>query len=59
MDKRNVGWSLVGIGVVLLLLGLTADVIGVGEGNAVGYKQIAAMVVGALLAGAGSVRARG
>jgi len=36
-------------GVVLIILGLSADYIGIGEGSVFGYKQILTVVIGAVL----------
>ena len=58
MGKRTLGLSLLAVGLVLVLLGLTADTIGLGEGSQFGYKQISALVVGAVVAAAGAYIAR-
>ena len=58
MGKRTLGLSLLVVGLVLVLLGLTADTIGLGEGSQFGYKQISALVGGAVVAAAGAYVAR-
>ena len=50
--------SLLVVGLVLVLLALTADAIGLGEGSRFGVKQISALVVGAVVAAAGAYTAR-
>ena len=57
--KKTMGLALIIIGVVLLLGSLTVDMIGIGEHPGFGRYQIAGIVVGVLVAGAGFVlRAR-
>jgi hypothetical protein len=46
------------LGVLLLLVSLTADPIGLGEGTGVGWKQITGAVLGVALAAAAMVRLR-
>ena len=46
MNQRNIGIILIIVGLVLAALSLTADLIGLGEGSGLGYKQIAGLVVG-------------
>ncbi len=58
MSKKRLGLSFLGLGLVLVLLGLTADFVGLGEGTRLGNRQIAATVVGALVAATGIVIAR-
>ena len=58
MGKRTLGLSLLVVGLVLVLLGLTADTIGLGEGSQFGYKQISSLVVGAVVAAVGAYIAR-
>jgi len=45
-------------GVVLFLVSLGADVIGIGEGTGVGWKQITGAAVGVIIAVIGMVRLR-
>ena len=56
MNPRNVAIAVMAVGVVLLLLGLLADVIGVGDEESFGSNQIALTVVGALVAAFGYFR---
>lgn len=59
-NKNAIGVVLAAAGIVLLVLSLTADVIGVGQEPGFGYKQIAGAVAGVLAAAAGFVlRSRG
>jgi hypothetical protein len=53
MSKRTISLVLVMGGAVLQVLSLSADMIGIGEGNMVGWKQLTGMAVGlvALLCG--------
>ena len=46
MNQRSFGIILLIIGLVLAAISLTADLIGLGEGGGLGYKQIAGLVVG-------------
>ncbi len=46
------------VGVVLSLISLTADVIGIGEGTGIGWKQITGLTVGLIIAVLGLVQAR-
>ena len=46
MNQRSIGIILIIVGLVLAALSLTADLIGLGEGSGLGYKQIAGLVVG-------------
>ena len=55
MNKKGLGWSLLGLGAVLALLGLTADLVGLGDGIQFGPRQIAATVVGVLAAATGII----
>ncbi len=58
MQERRVALAFLGVGLVLLLLSLTADLTGIGEGNHFGYRQITGSIVGAVLAGFGAFRLR-
>ena len=46
MNQRTIGIILLIIGLILAVLSLTADLIGLGEGGGLGYKQITGLVVG-------------
>jgi len=52
---RTLGVILLAIGVMLLVLAIGADVIGLGQTRAFGFKQVAGAVVGVLLATIGSL----
>ncbi len=56
LSSRNAAIAITVVGVVLLLLGLLADVIGVGDEESFGSTQIAMTVVGALVAALGVFR---
>ena len=51
--KEFVGSLLVVLGILLMIIGITADAIGIGVGGGIGYKQILVTLVGvaAVLAG--------
>ena len=58
MSKRKIGIVLVVLGVVLVIVSLAADVLGIGMGPGIGWKQMIAtaggiivMLVGFLIAG--------
>jgi hypothetical protein len=45
-------------GVLLFLVSLMADAFGIGEGTAIGWKQITGFMVGLIIAGIGAVQMR-
>jgi len=45
-------------GALLFLVSLTADMTTIGEGSAIGWKQIAGAVAGVVLAAAGMIQLR-
>ena len=51
---RTLGVILLVIGIVMLVLAIGADVIGLGQTHAFGFKQISGAVVGVLVATIGS-----
>lgn len=53
--KKIVGIVLLVVGIVVLLLSLTADVIGIGQHIGFGYWQILGTIAGAILAVVGLV----
>ena len=57
-SKRIVGIVLLVVGVVVLVLALTADMIGLGGFSGFGRSQIAGAVVGAIVAVVGLVLTR-
>jgi hypothetical protein len=50
MRKRILGTVLIVLGAVLLIVSLAADVIGIGNGNGFGWKQILGSIAGVLVA---------
>ena len=56
-NVRTLGVILLAIGLVMLVLAVSADVIGLGQAHAFGTKQIAGAVVGVLVAAIGSLLA--
>ena len=50
MSKKTIGIVLIILGVVLTIVSLAADVIGIGNGTGIGWKQILGAVVGVLVA---------
>ena len=56
-NVRTLGVILLAIGVMVLVLALSADVIGLGQTQAFGFKQIAGALAGVLVATIGSVLA--
>jgi hypothetical protein len=46
------------VGVMLSLISLTADVIGIGEGTGIGWRQITGFTVGLVIAVVGLVQMR-
>jgi len=49
---------LLAIGVLLFFVSLTADAFGIGEGTAIGWKQITGFIVGLVIAAIGIVQMR-
>jgi hypothetical protein len=54
-SKKTVGVVLLVVGIIVLLVSVLADVIGIGNQTVFGYLQIAAAVVGAIVAVVGLV----
>ena len=46
------------VGVLVLLVSLTADSLGVGEGTGIGWKQITGAVIGVVIAAIGMLQMR-
>ena len=53
-NVRTLGVILLAIGVMMLVLAVGADMIGLGQAHAFGFKQIAGTVAGVLVAAIGS-----
>jgi hypothetical protein len=51
--NKPVAIILLGVGVLMFLVFLTADATGIGEGTGVGWKQITGAVFGIVIAAAG------
>jgi hypothetical protein len=51
------GWLIALGGVVLVVLSLSADSMGIGEGTAIGYKQLSGAVLGIAFVAIGAWRA--
>ena len=49
MDNKKKGTLLVVVGIVFILAGVLADVLGLGEAAVFGYKQIVMVVLGVTL----------
>lgn len=52
-DKKTIAMVLLVAGAILLFASLTADVIGIGDKVAFGYRQVIGSVIGAIAAGIG------
>ena len=50
MNKKNLGIALLVVGIVVLLLSLTADMIGIGGAPGLGIKQILGAGTGVVVA---------
>ena len=50
MFKKNVGFGLIILGLALLIVSLSADLIGIGNGTSIGWKQVVGAGVGLLIA---------
>ncbi len=46
------------IGIAVFFISLTADAFGIGEGTAIGWKQITGFMVGLIIAAIGAVQMR-
>ena len=49
MQKKGSSLILMGVGIILLLVSLLADVLGIGDSPGIGFKQIIGAVVGAVI----------
>ena len=58
MSNKTVGMALLVVGVLLFLISAVADPLGIGGSPGIGFKQIAGIVVGVVLAAIGMVRMR-
>lgn len=54
-NNKTIGIVLSAVGAVVLIVSLAADVVGLGEAGAFGYKQIIGAVVGVAAAAVGFV----
>ena len=59
MTKKSVAVILLVVGVLLFLISAAADPLGIGGYPGLGFKQIAGIVVGVVLAAVGIARLRG
>ena len=50
MSKKHLGTLLIILGVLLAIVSLLADMLGIGNGTGLGWKQILGAVVGGLIA---------
>lgn len=55
MQPRSFGLALAAVGIVVVAVAALADQIGLGESDALGWKQILGVVVGVVIAVAGFV----
>jgi len=55
MNKKSV---LLVVGLLIVLVSLTADVVGIGEGTGIGWKQITGSIIGLAVAAIGILRSR-
>ena len=53
MDRRRLAFIVVGV--LMVLVGLTADMIGLGPNPGIGWKQILLIIAGAAVVGGGFV----
>ena len=58
MNKRNISYILLGVGLVLAALSLFADSLGLSANTTFGYKQIAGLVIGIVVVIAGAILLR-
>jgi hypothetical protein len=50
MSKKMLGVVFIILGVIVLVVSLAADAVGIGNATGIGWKQILAAVIGALVA---------
>ena len=50
MSKKKLGVVFIFLGVIVLIISLAADAVGIGNATGIGWKQILAAVIGALVA---------
>ena len=53
MSKRTIGYILIVLGVIVLAVCLSADLIGIGNQAGIGWKQLLGAAVGLLVAAGG------
>ena len=53
MSKRTIGILIIVVGVLLVVASLAADLIGIGSGGGLGWKQLLGAGVGVLVVAAG------
>ncbi len=54
-NKKTIGIVLLVVGIILLVLSLTADMIGIGGAPGFGYKQLLGAIAGVVIAVVGYV----
>ncbi len=57
MSRRSLGFAVVAIGVIAVAVAALADPFGIGDSDTFGWKQIAGVVVGAVVAVSGFIAA--
>lgn len=57
MSRKSLGAAVTAIGVIVVAIAALADQIGIGNEDAFGWKQIAGVVVGAVVAVSGIITA--
>ena len=54
MSKKSMGIVLIVVGVLLAIVSLTADLIGIGGGGGIGWKQLLGAAIGLIVAVGGA-----
>lgn len=55
MSRRTLGFAVLAVGVIVVVVSALADQIGIGCGDAFGWKQIVGVIVGAVIAVVGVI----
>jgi len=50
MDKKYIGWAMIGLGILIILFGLGAEIIGLGDDDGIGWVQLMIAAVGVVMA---------
>jgi uncharacterized membrane protein len=55
MSRKSIGWAVTTAGIIVVAIAALADQIGIGTSDALGWKQILGVVIGAVIAVSGFI----